>query len=204
MKASTRPRKSLAGDFRLARKTYPMVFTGARVGLKHPDIDRIALIQSSVLKIKQDLIHKAKIKKSYAKLKAREPLVDTQTFPAATAEVSQELHPERQAMLEDPRERTPSPKPTADRTRQSRDRRRSQRPAYYDKEITFAGKKKAETEEKRLEFERREKEKNEKIAEREKYRKAMAKARTGGRNGQRKLGRESKVLLERVKRIVGE
>lgn len=32
----------------------------------------------------------------------------------------------------------------------------------------------------------------------------MAKARTGGPNGQRKLGRESNVLLEKVKRMVGD
>jgi hypothetical protein len=32
----------------------------------------------------------------------------------------------------------------------------------------------------------------------------MAKARSGGLNGQRKLGRESKVLLERVKRMTDE
>jgi hypothetical protein len=32
----------------------------------------------------------------------------------------------------------------------------------------------------------------------------MAAARKGGRNGQRKLGRESGVLLDRVRRIVGE
>jgi hypothetical protein len=42
-----------------------------------------------------------------------------------------------------------------------------------------------------------------KIEERERFRKAMAKARTGGPNGQRKLGRESNVLLEKVKRMVG-
>ena len=43
-----------------------------------------------------------------------------------------------------------------------------------------------------------------KLEERERFRKAMAKARTGGKNGQRKLGRESKVLLERVQRMVSE
>jgi hypothetical protein len=31
----------------------------------------------------------------------------------------------------------------------------------------------------------------------------MAKAKSGGLNGQRKLGRESKVLLEKVKKLVG-
>jgi hypothetical protein len=64
--------------------------------------------------------------------------------------------------------------------------------------------KKAEAEARRLEFERRDSEKRQKIEERERFRKAMAKARTGGKNGQRKLGKESKVLLERVKRFVGE
>jgi hypothetical protein len=41
------------------------------------------------------------------------------------------------------------------------------------------------------------------LEEREKFRSAMAKARTGGRNGQRKLGRESLPLLERVRRMMG-
>ena len=43
-----------------------------------------------------------------------------------------------------------------------------------------------------------------KMEERERFRKAMARARTGGKNGQRKLGRESVVLLEKVRRVVGE
>lgn len=41
-----------------------------------------------------------------------------------------------------------------------------------------------------------------KLQERERFRRAMAKARVGGRNGQRRLGRESEVLLERVRRVV--
>jgi len=55
----------------------------------------------------------------------------------------------------------------------------------------------------RGERERREKERNERTEERERFRRAMAKARTEGRNGQRKLGRESMVLLGRVKKLVG-
>ena len=43
-----------------------------------------------------------------------------------------------------------------------------------------------------------------KLEERERFRRAMAKARTGGKNGQRKLGRESQVLLDKVKRIVAD
>jgi len=163
-----------------------------------------------VIKIKKNLIHKAKVKKSYAKLKAREPPIDKPITFEASEEVhpaaslppkpSQELHPERQAMLDTPRELTPPPL----RAPQARsERKRSRKPAYFEKEIAFAEQKRAEAEARRVEFERRDRERKAKIAERERSRKTMAKARTGGRNGQRKLGRESKMLLEKVRRVVG-
>jgi hypothetical protein len=159
-----------------------------------------------VIKIKKDLIHKAKVKKSYAKLKAREPIIPT-SIPAEPIEptepASQELHPERQAMLDAPREPTPPPN-QGKQFSQRPQQRRSKKPSYFEKEQAFAAQKKAEADARRLECERREKEKKQKIEERERFRKAMAKARTGGRNGQRKLGKESQVLLEKVRRIVGE
>lgn len=161
-----------------------------------------------MVKIKKDLIHKAKIKKSYAKIKAQ-ALIETPHIPATTppladeptTEPSQEIHPERQAMLDAPKESTPPP--DSDFQRRPRERK-PKRPKYFEKEQAFAEKQKAETEARQAEFERRNKERREKIEERERFRKAMAKARTGGKNGQRKLGKESKVLLERVKRIVAE
>ncbi|KAH6673761.1 hypothetical protein B0J14DRAFT_55514 [Halenospora varia] len=159
-----------------------------------------------VIKIKKDLIHKAKVKKSYAKLKAREPIVETPAAifdeepTEAAGAASQELHPDRQAMLDAPREPTPPPTSQSQRSQ----RKPNRKPKYFEKEEAYAAEQKAEAEARRLEFERREKEKSQKIEERERFRKAMAKARTGGKNGQRKLGRESKVLLERVKRIVGQ
>jgi hypothetical protein len=162
-----------------------------------------------VIKIKKNLIHKAKVKKSYAKLKAREPPVDKSNLDGASKDnqaaavlppqPSQELHPERQAMLDAPREPTPPPLKAS----QARsERKRSRKPAYFEKETAFAEQKKAEAEARRIEYERRDRERKEKIAERERFRKTMAKARIGGKNGQRKLGRESKVLLEKVKRVV--
>jgi hypothetical protein len=60
-----------------------------------------------------------------------------------------------------------------------------------------------EAEQRRIEREKAWEEKRRKTEEREKFRSAMAKARTGGRNGQRKLGRESQPLLERVRRMMG-
>lgn len=108
-------------------------------------------------------------------------------------------------MLDAPREPTPpinqprsqffSPRPP---------QRRTKRPGYFEKEQAFADQQKAEAEARRIEFERRSAEKKQKIEERERFRNAMAKARTGGKNGQRKLGKESKVLLEKVQRMVAK
>ncbi|CAL3965174.1 hypothetical protein PZA11_002021 [Diplocarpon coronariae] len=150
-----------------------------------------------VLKIKKDLIQKAKIKKSYAKIKARTDLTTT-PLPAEPLEpASQELHPERQAMLEAPEASALSP------SQQSHSqRRRAKKPGYFEKEMGYAAQKRAEAEARRAEFEKNQREKKEKSDEREVFRRAMAKARIGGKNGQRKLGKESHVLLERVKRMV--
>jgi hypothetical protein len=149
----------------------------------------------TVIKIKKDLIHKVKVKKSYAKLKAREPVEPSKYVAEESPEepATQELHPERQKMLEDPEEPISTPQ-----------QKRSRRPEYFEKEKQIAEKRRAEAEARRLEIERNAREKKQKIEERERFRKAMAKARSGGKNGQRKLGRESKVLLEKVKRMVGE
>ncbi|KAH8590483.1 hypothetical protein B0O99DRAFT_634474 [Bisporella sp. PMI_857] len=162
-----------------------------------------------VIKIKHDLIHKAKVKKAYAKVKAQEPILDKpapfEEEPAS--QVSQELHPDRQAMLDGPREPSPVALPSQEsqfQQQQQRTERRRKKPAYFEKEQAFAEKKKAEAVARREEFERREKDRKQKMEERERFRRAMAKARTGGKNGQRKLGRESKVLLERVKQMVAE
>lgn len=97
----------------------------------------------------------------------------------------------------------PTPLPRQSQPRLSRPWK-EKKPAYFEKEQAFAEQKKAEAEARRLEFERRNQEKKEKIEERERFRKAMAKARTGGKNGQRKLGKESQVLLERVQRMLGK
>lgn len=94
--------------------------------------------------------------------------------------------------------------------------RKPRRPDYYEKALREGNQKKAEAEERAAEQKRREEERERKFAEREKIRRAMLKARgmkpggaAGGRGqfgrqqqGPRKLGRESHVLLERVKRMV--
>lgn len=97
-------------------------------------------------------------------------------------------------------------------------RSKPRRPDYYDKALQEGSKKKAEMEARAAEQKRREEERERKAAERERLRKAMLKARgikpgAGGRGrfggggrqeGPRKLGRESKVLLDKVKMMVGK
>ncbi|OCL04558.1 hypothetical protein AOQ84DRAFT_115283 [Glonium stellatum] len=168
-----------------------------------------------VQKIKKDLIHKAKIKKEYAKLKARELPADTQhsvyerydeqpDTENKTAEPVPEPtlvpHPDRQILLDGP---SPEPEQNPERANSYKPRKRP-RPQPFTHEAELAQKQREEAEARRKAREEAENERQRRLAERERFRKAMAKARTGGQNGQRKLGRESKVLLEKVKRLVGD
>lgn len=112
---------------------------------------------------------------------------EPQTEPA-----SLDLHPQRQALLEEepPAERTPKhPQSQADGPRR---RERKPKRSAYTKELEIAEKRKKEAEAKKAEREFRQKD-----------REAMARARRPDQFGKRRLGRESKVLLGRVQRMVG-
>lgn len=171
-------------------------------------------------RIKADLIEKAQIKKKYAKLLEKEQPEPSKVryedkedgmaeqeqggdapspAPAAgPAPASLELHPDRQQMVDEPEkeeERGPD---------EARPRRRKGKPLPFQREARQAQRDQAEAEERARRREEANKERERKLEERETFRRAMAKARTGGKNGQRKLGRESSVLLAKVKRMVGE
>jgi hypothetical protein len=165
-----------------------------------------------VKKIKENIIYKAKLKKQYAKIKAREEEAEdaprksvyereaeanadhhepAEPVPKPTLEP----HPDRVKMLEEPEK---EPRVSSFDRRQRRPRSQP-----FQKEADIARKKKEEAEARQKAKEEADKERTRKIAERERFRKAMAKAR-GGPNGQRKLGRESKVLLEKAQRLMGK
>ncbi|KFY10466.1 hypothetical protein V492_05003, partial [Pseudogymnoascus sp. VKM F-4246] len=131
-----------------------------------------------------------------------EPVIQPQAASEPEPEQERELHPSRQAMLD-----APDAPPTASVPRFSGPKTdgkpRAKKPGYFDQAKAEADAKRAEAEARRAEFERRDKERKAKVEERERHRRAMAKARTGGKNGQRKLGRESVVLLDKVRRMVG-
>lgn len=187
-------------------------------------------MSGTVKKIKSTLIQKAKIKKDFAKIKARqdaqdeprprpviyanEDAADVMAEPA-----SLELHPDRLAMLD----ATPAPissearYPRAHKQKQSvppptvstegnqfvASQRVRSKTNPYSKEARLAQAAREEAEMKQREREENEKERRRKIQERERIRAAIAKARKPGADGKRKLGRESVVLLEKVKRLVG-
>ncbi|KAJ5291625.1 hypothetical protein N7478_000876 [Penicillium angulare] len=158
-------------------------------------------------KLKSDLIQKAKVKKAYAKIKAEELATQPKSVYATADEeqtneaadpASTELHPDRVAMLNEPAPApapAPEPKPKAEwRPRQEGQRReRKPRESAFKKEMEIA-------EQRRKFAEAREKERDAKVKERE----AMIRAKRPDQFGKRRLGRESKALLDRVQRIVGQ
>lgn len=112
------------------------------------------------------------------------------------------MHPERQALLGESEVFVVSePKEAAEhRSQVPTKRRHKQNP--FEKEAQQAQQRKEEAAARLEAIEESNRQRKKKLEERERFRKAMAKARTGGKNGQRKLGRESKVLLEKVKRVM--
>jgi hypothetical protein len=162
-------------------------------------------------KIKSDLIQKAKVKKAYAKIKAEElasapqrPIYATEEHAEGEnangdnvvdpAPASLELHPDRQAMLNEPvPERPPRPERSQDHNPRERRNRRKPKPSAFAKEMEIA-------EKRRKEAERRREEREFKLKDRE----AMARAKKPAPDGKRRLGRESKVLLNRVQHMVGQ
>jgi len=163
-------------------------------------------------KIKSTLIHQAKLKKDYAKIKiAQEAERATIKYnpQEAPEPASLELHPARQAMLAEPaapavsraprgppqvRKQKPLELPNANTyaIRKSKPKReRPQKPEPYAKETAIATQRREEAERRREEREAKYKD-----------RRMMAKAKKPGADGKRRLGRESKVLLSRVRRMV--
>lgn len=113
------------------------------------------------------------------------------------------MHPTRQLMIADEDKAEANAEPS-EQHHHSGDgqRRRTRRPGYYDNQLKKAEQRKNEAEARREEFERRQAERERRLAERERFKKAMAKTR--GKDGKKKLGRESAILLDKVKRMVGE
>ncbi|EFE41248.1 conserved hypothetical protein [Trichophyton verrucosum HKI 0517] len=189
-----------------------------------------------VIKIKADLIHKAKLKKSYEKIKARELAAapvksvyesqddaneDSHAEAAAAKQDSSkpadrpaglELHPDRQAMVDSYSEQ--------DRLRgeeaRARARRRDENQQETDEDGrpggSGSGSGRRQRRAKPYPFAREENAAQKRIAEakaqaelrrmKQKERADMARAKRPDQFGKRRLGRESKVLLDKVKRLV--
>lgn len=168
-------------------------------------------------KIKTNLIHKAKVKKAYAKVKKEVELekaaksaekektvgddeaADNVEEEEQEQEEKEKLHPTRQLMLKDEEAAQtgadPDSKGDIDGVR-----RRTRRPGYYDKQLEKAEERRREQEARNEEFQRRKEERETKVAERERYKKAINK--TWTKDGKKKLGRESSLLLDKVRKMM--
>ncbi|KAG9854813.1 hypothetical protein KCU98_g2154, partial [Aureobasidium melanogenum] len=175
------------------------------------------------IQIKRNLIEKAKLKKEYAKQKAQtgDDVLPKRPSTYASTDDDEQDSPQEDASEEvhvdeptaprhtKPNHKSASPAPAQDVPAESTTSNlsgihhsRRQKIIPFAKEHRAAQRQKREAEERRAAYEKSQKERAEKLEERERFRKAMAKARSGGKNGQRKLGRESTVLLDRIKRMV--
>ncbi|KLU81796.1 hypothetical protein MAPG_00877 [Magnaporthiopsis poae ATCC 64411] len=223
---------------------------GFRVGLANlPD----GPWRRKLVKVKQGLIDQAKIKKQYAKIKARH-LQDEKSQPRKLAssgggdddgdddgggsgddEDRSNVHPDREAMVhdtaittkddeargaaatEDDNPTATKPKPqrgttVPDEQRQQKRERREHanksksknKPGYFEKDLEAAEQRKRAADERAEQARARAQERTRKMADRDRVRRAVARAKRPGPDGRAKLGRESNVLLDRVRRMMGE
>ena len=181
-------------------------------------------------KIKDSLIERALIQKEYARLKRQGKIPDAQddaipvpasahldqtttttnddekdesAAPPKEASPPSAPHPDRQGLMTRP-SLSPEPAPVLRAPRERKPRERKPKFQPFSKEHAQATARKEAAEARRREIEEGHRERKRKIEEREKMQRAMAKARKGGINGQRKLGRESNVLLMKVQKMVSE
>lgn len=135
----------------------------------------------------QDIIEKPKRRKTQPPPNAMTPSDPTPEAPPPTEPVP-----------------SPAPQPRDGHSDQSNihpDRRL--KVTRYHGAIQAAERRKAEIEAKRAQRAENERQREEKLARRDRERKLMDRAKRPGADGRPKLGRESKVLLERVRRAVG-
>ena len=161
-------------------------------------------------KIKADLISKAKTKKAYAKIKAqheeeqqqqRDPfaLEDPSISATNAVEGGSNIHPDRAALQasyessQHPRSDQNTSVPEFPTSNYQRPRKRHPKPSPYTRDHAIASTRREDIERKQVAREQRDTE-----------RKMMAKAKRPDKSGKMKLGRQSKVLLGRVHRLVGE
>lgn len=167
-----------------------------------------------VQKIKQGLIENAKIKKDYAAVKKRDSTLAAERSRSSTARAdvideaptpgpNLELHPDRLALLHNDRgEGAEDEDSNIPQHQASRQRKPRERTNPYTRQLEKAEERRVQADQRRREREAAEQERQRKREDRERWRRQIAKARQPGKDGKRRLGRESKVLYEKVKRMV--
>ena len=184
-------------------------------------------------KVKKELIYKAKTKKAYAKIRARElgaplPAKSTPKSKPTTSSAPELADPEEPNLSssddeEEEEQETPLPPPPAPSSppkpseQQQEDEaqegpepnehpdrfRNRKKPSYFDKQLKEAQRRRQAAQDREAAFERRRQDRERAVQERRRMRKLSMRARERGPDGRRKLGRESEFLLEKVKKMMG-
>jgi len=189
----------LAGDVRRKKKN------GFQVGPTNlPD----GTYKRKVQKIKQNLIHKAKVKKQFARIKARQqnkatlhPSVHPDDNALPNSAASLEPHPERLALMRESPTKDENPNPVPIQVMHSGPARR-RRTDPFAKQRLEALRRQEEADKKRAQREEAEEQRKKALAERARLDKLRMKARAPGRDGKRRLGKESIFLLEKAKKLM--
>jgi hypothetical protein len=172
----------------------------------------------AVKKIKAHLIHKAQLKRDFARLKSRVAATEDAAPAADKLAVTLDPHPDRQALMDDDDdEEEKGPPPPKFRRQQHRHQRPEPRgspaPANtavrrpkadpFAPQSAEAARRQSAAEERARRREEAAAAKTAAIAERERVQRLVARARKPGRDGRRRLGREGALLLDKVKKLVG-
>ncbi|EAQ88001.1 hypothetical protein CHGG_04620 [Chaetomium globosum CBS 148.51] len=230
----TRKLKKAKHGFRVGPENLPDGAWRRKVTKIKKDLITKAKVKKQYAKIKAEHQKQASAPtpEDHTKNNAEPTIHPDQEGEDSTEPAPAQIHPERQAMLDAPSSLSKPPAQRQQRQRQQQQhqptdeteadpaqphsqtdqpdnprqkrKHRHHKPDYYTKELATAERAKQAAAERAAEAARREQERQRRVADRERYRRAMAKAKTPGRDGRVKIGRESRLLLERVQRVVGK
>ena len=128
---------------------------------------------------------------------------DAEVNRVKSASPTLEIHPQRQQMLDQPPMPSDFDEPEC-KTKNPGHSKPHSKSRPFANESQAAQQKREEAETRRRAIEESKRHRDTKIADRERMRRMTAAARKPDRSGQRRLGRESKVLLEKVKKLIGD
>jgi hypothetical protein len=194
--------KGIDRDFKWALRIFQMAHIDGNVCFLSTDMLYKYSLNLSVQKIKHKLVRKAELHKELTRARKQEAVTEPEE-PA-----SLDLHPDRQALIDaagdEPKEPQEPQEPSAAKFVPRLPRQQWSKPNPYARESQEAKKRREDTEAREQAYQKADLERKKKMQDRDRMRRAVANARKPGRDGKKKLGREGAVLLEKIKKMIGD